>query len=79
MRRQRPNEERNPMDRNFAAWMIAGGRGGDDPHAARDREQSRAFEESRRAARPTQPGLISRIRLILMPTGTVADPACCPA
>ena len=71
------------MDRNFAAWMIAGGRSPDDPHAARDREQLHAFEEnrreSRRADRPTQPGLINRIRLIVLPTGTVADPACCPA
>jgi hypothetical protein len=67
------------MDRNFAAWMIAGGRGGEDPHAARDREQLRAFEESRRAARHAQPSLISRIRLIVLPNGTVADPTCCPA
>jgi hypothetical protein len=67
------------MDPNFASWMIAGGRRGDDPHAARDREQLHAFEESRRASRLAQPSLISRIRLIVLPNGTAADPACCPA
>jgi hypothetical protein len=67
------------MDQNFASWMIAGGRGGDDPHAARDREQLHALRESRRAARPAQPSLIGRIRLIVLPNGTAGDPACCPA
>lgn len=67
------------MDQNFAAWMIGGGTRAGDPHAARDREQLRAFRESRRLARAEQPGLIARIRWIVQPNAARHDPTCCPA
>jgi len=67
------------MDQNLAAWMIAGGPRSENPHAARDREQLRAYLESRRAPRAEQPGLITRIREIVQPNASRPDPACCPA
>jgi hypothetical protein len=67
------------MDQNFAAWMINGGTRAEDPHAARDREQLRAFLESRRADRATRPSLGARIRQIVKPAAAQLEPACCPA
>jgi len=67
------------MDQNFAAWMIKGGTRAEDPHAVRDREQLRAFLESRRAARATLPSLAARIRRIVKPAAAQPEPACCPA
>jgi hypothetical protein len=67
------------MDQRYASWLIVAGGRVEDPHAVRDRDQLRAFLESRRAARAERPGLVARIRQIVQPTTTTPDPACCPA
>jgi len=67
------------MESNLAAWMVGGGPRSADPHDARDREQLRAFLESRRAARAERLGLITRLRQIVQPNASRPDPACCPA
>lgn len=67
------------MEQRYASWLIVGGGRAEDPHAARDREQLRAFLDSRREAGSEQPSLVARIRRIVQPNAAHPDPACCPA
>jgi hypothetical protein len=67
------------MDRNIAAWMIAGGPRIEDPHAARDREQLHAFRESQRVSRPARIGLVERVRSLVQPKPAEPVLDCCTA
>jgi hypothetical protein len=80
------------IERNFAAWMIAGGHRAVDPAEARAQMHRRALAEARTVVR-TGPGLIARLAVATVialrtATGTVTalrsaprpvEPACCPA
>jgi hypothetical protein len=64
------------MDTNLAAWMIAGGPRIENPSAARERDQLRAFRESQRVEHV---GLFDRLRGIVRPAAAEADLVCCAA
>jgi hypothetical protein len=75
--------ERSPLvdnDSNLAAWMIAGGLRSVDPSEARNLMHRRALA----AARPTAPGIVSRLAAATVAAFRPAapapvEPACCPA
>ena len=68
------------MDTNIAAWMIAGGPRIELRATERDRAQLHAYRESQRAAHAADPTLLERVRgLLVRPSASNADVACCPA
>jgi hypothetical protein len=77
-RRHRATELESRMDPNIAAWMIAGGPRLENRHAARDREQLRAFLESQRVT-SHEPGILARLAQLVRAGSSRPDPACCPA
>jgi hypothetical protein len=64
------------MDKNIAAWMIAGGLQIDLPSTIRDREQLLAFRESQRLDRVSW---IDRLRGITRSKTADVDLVCCAA
>lgn len=64
------------MDRNFAAWMIAGGRPIETQAEIRDREQLLAFREGQRHKHV---GLMDRLRGFGRPKTSEVDLAPCVA
>jgi hypothetical protein len=64
------------MDKNFAAWMIAGGPLVQTHAEIREREQLLAFREGQRHEHV---GLIDRLRGFARPKTAEADLTCCAA
>ena len=64
------------VDKNVAAWMIAGGLQIQLQSTIREREQLFAFRESQRAERV---GLIDRLRGITKSKSAEVDLVCCAA
>jgi hypothetical protein len=66
-------------DRNFAAWMIAGGLRPVDPAEARDLGHRRALAATRRDT----PSVVNRLAAAAIaafrPAPAPVAPACCPA
>ena len=69
-------------ERNFAAWMIAGGRLPVDPSVARDLAHRRALAKTMPSA-DRRPGLIGRLAAAafagVRPAPTPVAATCCPA
>ena len=64
------------MDKNLAAWMIAGGLQIELRSTIREREQLHAFRESQRVNRV---GLMDRLRGMTKTRPAEVDLVCCPA
>jgi hypothetical protein len=71
------NKRKEPdmMDKNIAAWMIAGGPLVESHTETREREQLRAFREGQRR---DHVGLIARLRAITRSSTPDTELACCP-